>query len=238
MKRMLTLFALLLSLGALAQVKSPDTLVHRAIRALHNNDETAFLRLYPDFNQFKEIIRLSLSQLPDEQRKQAEASLQAEMGKLTEEKYKAEMYPEFGRTFKSILEKGSKKGIDWKTVQVKTVAIDTSDNAGPRGFKAASGIVTISSSTGDHELKVSDLIYAQPMGGWFGIELDDIRKQGEEWSSEELGATDSAAVMLDTLVSEVPPPPPPPAKKPAPKKTTTPSKTPARKPSGTTKTKS
>lgn len=235
MKRTLTLFALLLGFAASAQVKSPDSLVHRAVRALHNNDETGFLGLYPDFRQFKEIIKLSLSQLPEEQRKQAEASLEAEIGKLTEEKYKKEMYPEFSRTFKNIREEGTKKGIVWTTVQVKKLAIDTSAEGGPRGFQQADGIVTIGSSTGDFEIKVSDLIYAQAMGGWFGIEFDEIRKEGEEWESAAM--VDTTVVIADTVIREVPPPPPPPAKKPAPKKTP-PAKTPARKPSGTTKTKS
>src|SRR6476661_7175872 len=87
-----------------AQEKSADTMVHKVYRALKNKNETAFISLFPNYEQMRRFLRQSV----EAELKQAKDSTAAKMsvdslmemmmGQMTEETFNTQMKNEFSRS--------------------------------------------------------------------------------------------------------------------------------------------
>lgn len=212
-------FLLFSSVKVQAQIKDKDTLVQRIFTAVRNNDEQAYLKLFPSFNQLQAIFNHMLDNMKDSSMQKV---LRQQFQQLKEEEYNRKLMEELKISFQQLMQKGREKGINWVDltyVGSSTKEEDVDELVG-RQF---SGIIQLKDARQEYDLHFSDVIWSEPAKAWFGAMLNGITLKGEPLKSplEEFREVDSALMVTDSILitEEVqPPPPPPPAKKPATKK--------------------
>ena len=246
MRKFLIAFAFLLfvSAAAVAQEKSADTMVHKVYRALKSKNETAFISLFPNYEQMRRFLRQSveaeLKQAKDSSaaKMNVDSLMEMMMGQMTEETFNAQMKNEFSRSFRSILEAGEAKGINWSNAVLTHYTLDSLVE---ESFPSMKGVMDLKDGEKEYQLAFNQMVWLDKEGGWFGISLRNIVHKGEPLDLVDSVTTSVEDVTIsDTTVIETPPPPPPPVKAypgkkipPAKKQTTTPKKTPAQKPKTT-----
>jgi hypothetical protein len=222
-------FLCLFSITLSAQEKSADTMVHKVYRALKSKNETAFISLFPNYEQMKRFLRQSVeaelkqTKDPSAAKMSVDSLMEMMMGQMTEEAFNTQMKNEFAHSFHSILEAGEAKGINWNNTVLTHYTLDSLVE---ESFPSMKGVMDLKDGEKEYQLAFNQIVWLDKEGGWFGISLRNIVHKGES--------------LEDAADEELPPPPPPPAKNypgkkeiPAKKPVAKPKTTPAQKPKTT-----
>src|SRR5689334_16890093 len=125
-------FLLFVSAAAIAQQKSGDTMVHKIFTALKNKNENDFVALFPNYAQMNRFLRSSLEaelkSAPDSAMARTinvDSMVHAMMGEMTEDAFKEQMQKEFSHSFRSILEEGETKGLNWGNAMLTKYTLDS-----------------------------------------------------------------------------------------------------------------
>jgi hypothetical protein len=209
------LFFLLPSLQA--QGSTADSVVHRAFASLRTNDEKAFLALYPDAKQFIRFTRSIMEQVlksdamkqifaMDEKTKNMnmDSLIMAEVEKISRpEEYKA-MQDKFVSTFRSTLQKGEGKGVQWNEAKLTRYTIDSStvtdkeaEQFNLAGLKEAKGVIHFSVGDSAYQLAFNKMMFIPDEGGWFGIDFAQLAREGESLEPDH-GMFESDTIVTGT----------------------------------------
>lgn len=224
----LVVAGLLLFSSAWSQEKNADTLLRKAFMAISKKDKAAYLKLFPDYKEFKEMFDKMLAHIKDSSMKKEIAN---QYNKIDEANYGTEVLAKIEEDFNDFLEELSKKGIDPAKLSFTSAKYEVVNSDEVYNFvKALKGQILAKDEKQEYEIGFSDVIWSDHAEGWFGVSLRNIRKKGQEEEKEVIDGTD---VKVETIQQEgvkdemmPPPPPPPPPKKKTEvkKKTTTPVK--------------
>lgn len=253
-KKIVLLFAAGLFFStAQAQVSNPDTMIHKLFATLKAKDEKTFVALYPNGPQFAKMMRVMMEGvLNSEQMKQMMAMdeksknlnidslINAEVGKASKPEAFEEVRKSFGKKFQEAIEKGEKKGVNWRAAKLVSYTTDTTGEANPEmemfrssGMKNLKGVIDFTAGDSAYQMSFDKLIYIPAEGGWFGGEFTQVVHKGESFtqnqSADEYLTADTSAMMrtdVPAIKSKAK------TKSPA-TKTKVKTKTPARKPKAT-----
>lgn len=220
MRYTLRLALLAASFGALttlkAQVAKPDDMVRKIFSALQTKDEKAFVTLYPNAPQFTKMMR-SLMEVMRPQMEQMmtnmgdksqtvnmDSIINAEVDKMSKPEEYAQMQEKFASTYKKIIEKGEKKGVNWSSVKLVNFTIDTTAKATGDmammeqiGLKVMKGVMDIQSEGKDYQMSFDKVIYLPTEDGWFGGEFPQLARKGESLEPD----ADTEAMTKDSVDS-------------------------------------
>jgi hypothetical protein len=194
-----------LSTSAFAQVSNADSMIHRLFNSLKNKDEKSFVTLYPNTQQMNKMVRGMMETMfkseemqkmmaMDEKAKNMniDSLIDVQMAQMNKPETQAEMQKSYGESFRSIIEKGEKKGVNWSQAQLVSYTIDTTAKADDQemrmfagsGIKAMSGIIDFKAGGTDYQMNYEKVLYIPSERGWFGGEFKQVIKKGESFAKE------------------------------------------------------
>lgn len=215
-----------------AQITSANAMVEKMVAVLKDKDSKAFVALHPNKDQMMRLVGKMIKGIMTEIQKSPEAmkEIQAEgtgyvdslitaqlMKKASPEEM-AKMEQKHIEEFNSILKKGEEKGITWSNIVLTKADVDTvtvADEAmvkmfGSDKFRTMQGVLHFTSGTEGYQLSFNKVMFLPEEGGWYGVKLKQLAKEGEKLS--DMSNKEEEEVTVEN-VEEVPPPPPPPARK-------------------------
>lgn len=213
----------LLATGPLlhAQVKTPDSLVHRIFATLKAKDEKAFVSLYPNGQQFGRFMRTIMEgAMKSEQMQEVmgmdektknlniDSLIDTQVAMFMQPEMVNKMQEDFSKTFHRIIEKGEQKGVNWSQAQLTSFSLDTSAVKGDEnmpfelsGLKEAKGVIDFTVGDSAYQLAFGKMMYIQSEGGWFGAEFPQLARKGEsltpDATAKEEGDEDEATVTKE-----------------------------------------
>lgn len=232
MKRILLLSLSLLFFASTmqAQVTSSDELIHQIFASLKAKDENAFLVLCPDSAQLVQIMKrlaegviadikadlpkdLSASSLAsfDKSLKPVRSSLK----KLYSPKGLQRIKLSFREKFRSIINDGEKRGVDWTAATFTNYTFDSSKygyslygQSLPQhsDFRPNRGKIYFKDKDSTCQIWFSDLLYIPGENKWYAGTLEALLLGGDD-------VVEVVDVVVQSILEELPPPPPPPKPK-------------------------
>jgi|GEM_PF-5043346 len=225
-KRLAFLFTLsLFASAASAQVSNADSMIHRLFSSLKNKDEKSFVTLYPNTQQMNKLVRGMMETMfkseemqkmmaMDEKAKNMniDSLIEVQMAQMNKPETQAQMQKSYGETFRSIIEKGEKKGVNWSQAQLVSYTIDSAANANDEemrmfagsGIKAIKGVIDFRAGGTDYQMNYDKVLYIPSENGWFGGEFKQVIKKGESFALE--GTDDhmdsDSTTTMDTAPAE------------------------------------
>lgn len=169
MKKMLLLcVAVIALLQVNAQEKSPDSVIQRVFRAVKNNDEAAFVKVFPDL----EGMLVMLKEFDPN-------GLDVEADSMIRAQYAGALKEDFREFMNRLENKGVRHSqLVFVKADYSVDEMKMSDN--PEGHsREASGIIYVKADGEEYEIPFGDLIWSDELKGWFGIHLKSFRKKGE-----------------------------------------------------------
>jgi citrate lyase gamma subunit len=204
-----------------AQIKSPDTMVHRIFASLKAKDQQAFVQLYPNAQQFGRFIRNIMEQTmkSEEIRKLMEADektkginldslIETQVAAVSGPEAMAQMQQEFGKVFQNIIEKGEKKGVNWSEAKLTGFTIDTAAVGAegapfqPKGIKEAKGVIDFTVGDVPYQLAFNKMMFIESEGGWFGADFPQIARKGESLQPDPESGENDAEDVAEQMKKE------------------------------------
>lgn len=223
-KRLAFLFPLsLFASAASAQVSSPDSMIHHLFNSIKNKDEKAFVTLYPNTQQMNKLVRGMMETMfkseemqkmmaMDEKAKNMniDSLIDVQLAQMNKPETQAEMQKSYGESFRSIIDKGEKKGVNWSQAQLVSFTIDTTANTGDEemrmfagsGIKAMKGVIDFRAGGTDYQMNYDKVLYIPSERGWFGGEFKQVIKKGESFAQE--GSDDQTGDTSTTTTTTAP----------------------------------
>ncbi|GAA4742447.1 hypothetical protein [Flavisolibacter ginsenosidimutans] len=183
-----------------AQEKSIDTLIHKLFSSLKQQDEKAFIALYPNGQQFAYIMRpLIEDAFKSNEMKGALASnektssinidslIEVQMNQVTAPQVEAELSKKYSQLYHEFIEKGEKKGVKWQEAELISISLDsTLDKSDTEvksllqaGMKTMKGIVDFRSNKVNYRMTFAKFVNVPQAGGWFSGEIKEIVRKAE-----------------------------------------------------------
>lgn len=181
-----------------AQVSNQDTMVHRIFASLKAKDQQAFVALYPNAQQFGRFIRNIMEQTmksdqikalmeADEKTKgmNLDSLIEAQVATISAPEAMVKMQDEFAKVFKSIIDKGEKRGVKWSEATLTGYTIDTvaveAEGAPfqPKGIKEAKGVIEFTVGNVPYQLAFNKMMFIESEGSWFGADFPQLARKGE-----------------------------------------------------------
>jgi hypothetical protein len=178
-----------------AQVKTVDSLVHRAFNSIRNQDEKAYVKLFPTFIQIKGFFNGLVNSVSDSTKK---AALTLAFDQVNEEVYNSEINTKKVRSFHDFISKGLMNGIHWSKVQLDSFTV--AENEHDIDMKSMHGKLYISEQGNQYVVPFSDVIWIKEEHGWFGFEMNRILKKAEE-DVDDIIRWDEMVTFSDTAAN-------------------------------------
>lgn len=231
-------FFCLFTANAVAQTANADTMIYKVFRSLKAKDEAAFLSLFPNYTQLKEVMRQAVASEAagnTVREKEMDSALNAYLANFTEELYRKDLVKHFSDDFQRVMKQGTEKGLDWKSAVLDKY---TYDKKSEDGFPMLSGMLYLKEGNQEYTLTFEEIIWVQKEGGYFGVSLKNLLAKGEvdKANEERINALDTVGIATNDEPITLPPlPPKKAAKSSAPVKASPVKKAPAAKPKSPTK---
>jgi hypothetical protein len=178
---------------AAAQAKEGDAQIQKAFTSIKNVDEQAFLQLFPDYVHMKAMFALLGQNIKDSQmRKDAEK----EFAGFTEQRYNEEFVPELKKNFQRFVSGAREKGIDLSKLDFVSSVYEVK-HQDEVGLKTLKGNMNVKDDRQEYEISFSDIIWSEADGKWFGINLEGIKKKGEEGENADINVVDSSLMVVE-----------------------------------------
>lgn len=190
-----------------AQEKNPDSLIYKAFAALQTNNEQAYLKLFPDYVQWKTIMNSMAGNMKGSDEKEA---FEKEMSGFTKENFESEILFKVKENYQDFFSELEIKKIKLGQLRFVNAFYKIKKSEGINlEITTLNGIINLKDDNKNYELYFSDVIWSEVDKGWFGIKLNDIVEK--EQSLREETKIDSVKLELITIEEDrfVPPPPPP-----------------------------
>lgn len=180
-------------------------MIHRLFNSIKSKDEKAFVTLYPNTQQMNKLVRGMMETMfkseemqkmmaMDEKAKNMniDSLIEVQMAQMNKPETQAEMQKSYGENFRSIIEKGEKKGVNWSQAQLVSFTVDTTSDTGGEemrmfagsGIKAMKGVIDFKSGGTDYQMNYEKVLYLPSEQGWFGGEFKQVIKKGESFAQE------------------------------------------------------
>src|SRR5215213_5229767 len=104
---------LFFSIASHAQVENRDTLIQRIYLSLKNNDEKAFMKLFPSYEQIKLIVNDMIVNIKDSATK---AMMSKAFLQINETMYAEKISKDMAVRFRETIQKGKDKNINWSEI--------------------------------------------------------------------------------------------------------------------------
>lgn len=215
----ISLFVLFSFQNSTAQVNSPDSMIHKMFATLQAKDEKAYLALYPSAGQFKVLMRSMMEQMLkseemqkmmalDEKTKNlnVDSLINEEISKMDKPGVYDGIQKGFTISFKNIIEKGEKKGVDWRKAVLLNYTMDTIsplnrdvEILNTAGVKNMKGVIDFKVGDSLYHMMYDKVLLIPSEGGWFGGEFPQIAHKWEILKIEEEIANMNDLKTIDTL---------------------------------------
>jgi hypothetical protein len=176
-----------------AQVKSVDSVVSRAFNSIKNEDEQAYLKLFPTFAQLKTLLNDIVKSVPDSAQKM---TLAQAFSKIDEETFNSELKTKTGKSFREFISDGKMKGIVWSRTRLDSFTT-TEEKESAIDLKKVSGKLFFSDQDKEYVIRFSDIIWFKDEQGWFGFEMNKVQKK------EDANLLDDDRINNDDSISKM-----------------------------------
>lgn len=242
MKKACPSFVILLFCGCsvYTQPASPAAMIHAIFTCVKAKDENAFMALCPDARQWERIgkkfaentrVKIKAERKAwQEQYKnhphgssasfaEADSALDAALRENYSPKGIKAAQERFRNGFRFMLQKGEKKGINWKAVTLINYTLDTANAdrqagrffLGQSGYKSVQGLIHFKAGSDTFKMSFGDVLFLPEENGWYGAQLAQLVREGEPLEADHEGEETVEITLADSV--EVQPPPPPPKAK-------------------------
>ena len=181
MKQLQLFFAfLILGLSASAQEKNLDSMIHKIFHAVNNQDEEAYLKLFPTRLQFMALLKMESKNKVSP----AQDSMIAEMfGLSSDEAYSKSMRNVFLESFGKRMEEMDRLGINKGSLSLVDYTYKSFKQAKDSGVN---GVMFLKASGKDYEMKFKDLFWSPLDSAWMGLVLVGIIPKGGKYPENKI----------------------------------------------------
>lgn len=216
-------------------------MVHEIFAYLKSRDEKAFMALCPDSAQLVRILK----KFEENARAKREAERKAwqeqstnhpqgsfasfaETDSMVDASLRKNYSPEgikmmqerYRTGFRFMLEKGEKRGINWRTAAFINRTPDTTRSAQTTyffleqsGYKSANGIVHFKAGQDTFKMSFGEVLFLPEENAWYGGMLYKLVREEERLEDDHQGEEKVEITLTSVDHEEIPPPPPPPKTK-------------------------
>jgi hypothetical protein len=165
---------MLASLPAKSQEKDLNILLQKAFASLKEDNQDAFIKLFPSYEEMKDLILQTSAKITDSSLKQVFTN---EYNGFTPQKYSGNFIPGQKNSFNTFLKEIKEKGIDTTRLEYIRDIVEAPKVDGAKGYKKANGIIVLKNDKEEFELSFSEVVWSEKAQGWFGINLGTIKRK-------------------------------------------------------------
>lgn len=196
-----------MTIPANSQEKDKETMVKKVFSVLKNKDEEAYVKLFPNAETMKALIRRLIQA-------DTAGNIEDMMKSYFDEITDSSLQTQFGEDFRKNIKKAEQKGLDWSRTSFVSYKADSTltEEDGIKISKLA-GKIYFKDESKEYFLSFNEIIWFENEG-WYGVDIVRIDEKSKEnetsmdiWEEYEdstsMMAVDSIRLTIDSIATAV-----------------------------------